>query len=147
MHDDLLLWVKKMEKKLKFRVNLFSFWFYILNIAIMVVSLIISIFGTLQLYYKFNWSLFNGFSSYLLITTGIAALTTFLTSLIGFFVISKKISLYKSRLEKIQLEKLLWEEKIGEYFSKNRNLNYYINVSNICGISWEVMENDKQDTK
>ncbi|QJR43913.1 DUF4231 domain-containing protein [Mycoplasma miroungirhinis] len=133
--------IDNIKSSLQKKVWVYSFWYYFLNIIIMLISLIISILGSIQLYNNFDG--FGDWRKYVLITTAISAGITFLTSLISFFVLNKKINKYKIRINKINLETLLWKEKIGEYKHKNRDLNFFKQVAEICNLKWQGVENEQ----
>ncbi|MBU4691280.1 DUF4231 domain-containing protein [Mycoplasma zalophi] len=133
--------VNDIKDKLAKKLWIYSFWYYFLNVVIMLISLTISILGSIQLYNGFDG--FGDWNKYLLITTGISAAITFLTSLISFFVLNKKINKYKIRINKINFESLLWKEKIGEYKHKNRDLTFFKKVAEICNLKWQGVENGK----
>ncbi|WP_027120506.1 DUF4231 domain-containing protein [Mycoplasmopsis lipofaciens] len=128
--------IKTLENKMKRIVYVYSFWYFTLNILLLMVSLTISILSSIQVFH--NFKAFGEWNRYLLVTTGISALTTFLASLISFFYLSQIIEKYKGRLQKIELEKLLWEESLGIYKSKNKNIEYFKKICEICNLKWEA---------
>ncbi|MGX9340667.1 hypothetical protein ACWXVL_02300 [Mycoplasma sp. 128] len=130
--------IKDYESKMKKRLIIWSFWFVSLNIIVLLVALVLSILSTLQIYSGSKLFGPNSWNDYLLYTNAITAITTFCTSIMSFFALRVKISKYQSRIEKLKVQWVLYEQKIGEYFSKDRDLKFYKNVCDICSMSWEI---------
>ncbi|TPR53378.1 DUF4231 domain-containing protein [Metamycoplasma neophronis] len=143
----LLHFVKKYLKSLKTKIYLWGFAYVTLNLLILVVTVVLSVLGSIQLYYNFKAFGENSWQTYLLITTAITAATTFSTSIMSFFAMRKKIVKYQARVEKINVEMFLYTEKLGKYrVKKNRDLNLYISVCQISDLNYGGISYGEKET-
>ncbi|MBN0919037.1 DUF4231 domain-containing protein [[Mycoplasma] gypis] len=140
--NDFVQWY---TSKMKRRINLWGFWFILLNVLILIITVVLSILGSIQLYYNFKAFGEDSWSKYLLITTGITAGTTFFTSIMSFFSLRKKIIKYRDRLDKINVELVLYNQRLGEYRHKKRDLNFYKNFCEICSLNYEGISYGTRD--
>ncbi len=121
---------KKIAKRVKKKINILRTIFIALNILILAIALVTAIFAI----YVTAFLAAKLPSWYPYLTAGIGAGTTFITSLINFFIISDKIKKNEVIYNKILMELNRYQTKlVKKYEGANNKWHLFVALEAILG--------------